>query len=138
MARQFSYGEFTLPSGNCFIGGQIAATLSSIASTRRGVNAMCVVPNRDLDPTAESGSQRRAAEHYRSVEGEAGATPTEAVLPAGECLSRHSTGRSVTWVEWSSNCQPGPPRTVDARSERASPTVKTRAAGLGRVSTCIV
>lgn len=43
---------------------------------------MCVVPNRDLGPTPESGPQRRAAEHCRCIEGEAGALLAEAVLPS--------------------------------------------------------
>ncbi len=47
---------------------------------------MCVVPHRDMDPTPEFGPQRRAAEHCRSNEAEAGAILAAAVLPVREGL----------------------------------------------------
>lgn len=81
---------------------------------------MCGVPNRGLDPTAESGPQRRAAEHCRSIEGEAGAILAEAVLPAREGLftALHRSFADLGGVELEL-----PPRTP---SERLPPGASAR------------
>lgn len=89
---------------------------------------MCVVPNRDLDPTAESGSQRRAAEHYRSIEGEAGATPAEAVLSAGEGLftALHRSFGDLGGVELELPTRTASERLTRGASARVQPSRQAR------------
>lgn len=62
---------------------------------------MSVVTIRNLDPRVKAGLQRRAAEHGRSMEAEARAILSEAVLPPGEGLfiALHRTFTELGGVE---------------------------------------
>lgn len=62
---------------------------------------MSVVTIRNLDPRVKAGLQRRAAEHGRSMEAEARAILSEAVLPPGEGLfiALHRTFAELGGVE---------------------------------------